>query len=77
MMAIVFFFFFFFSFYFAFWLYYVVCGILVSWPGIKPVSPAVVAWSRNHWTVREVPSVGVFKKDYILILGSFVLFLLF
>ena len=72
MMTIVFFFFF-----FAFWPYYVVCGILVPWPAIKPVSPAVVAQSPNHWTVREVPPVGFFLKDYILMLGNFVLFLLF
>ena len=31
------------------------CGILVPWPGIEPVPPAVKAWSLNHWTAREVP----------------------
>ena len=30
-------------------------GILVLGPGIKPVPPAVEAWSLNHWTAREVP----------------------
>ena len=30
--------------------------ILVPWPGIVPLSPAVEAWSLNHWTAREVPS---------------------
>ena len=29
-------------------------GILIPWPGIEPVSPAVEAWSHNHWTSREV-----------------------
>ena len=28
--------------------------MLVPWPGIKPIPPAVDAWSPNHWTVREV-----------------------
>ena len=32
------------------------CGILVSWPGIKPKPPALEALSLNHWTNREVPS---------------------
>ena len=31
------------------------CGILVPWPGIKPVSSALQIWSLNHWTTREVP----------------------
>ena len=31
-----------------------VCGILVPWPGIKPLPPAVKAWSLNHCTAREV-----------------------
>ena len=29
-------------------------GILVSWPGIEATSPALEAWSLNHWTAREV-----------------------
>ena len=32
-------------------------GILVPWPGIEPVPPAVEAWSLNHWTTREVPAI--------------------
>ena len=29
-------------------------GILVSWPGIKPVSPALEGrWILNHWTTRK------------------------
>ena len=31
-------------------------GILVPWPGIEPMCPALEAWSLNHWTTREVPS---------------------
>ena len=34
--------------------HYVACGILVPWPGIKPVPPAVEAQSPNHWITREV-----------------------
>ena len=29
------------------------CRILVPWPGIKPMSPALGTWSLNHWTTRE------------------------
>ena len=29
-------------------------GILVPQLGIRPVPPAVSAWSPNHWTAREV-----------------------
>ena len=31
------------------------CGILVPWPGIKPMTPAVEARSLNHWTIRKFP----------------------
>ena len=41
--------------FFVFWLRCMACGILVPRPGIKPVSPALEAWSFNHWTTREVP----------------------
>ena len=33
------------------------CEILVTQPGIEPVPPALGAWSLNHWTAREVPSL--------------------
>ena len=36
-------------------LYHVAWGILVPWPGIKPVPPAVEAGSPNQWTARELP----------------------
>ena len=29
------------------------CGILVPWPGIKPMSPSLGTWSLNHWTTRD------------------------
>ena len=29
------------------------CGFLVPWPGIKPVPPALEAWSLNHWTAGK------------------------
>ena len=41
---------------FFFWLDHAACGILVLWPGILPVPPAVEAWSLNHWTAREIPT---------------------
>ena len=34
---------------------HVACGILVPWPGIKPMLPAVEAQSPNHWTAKEFP----------------------
>ena len=34
-------------------LHTVACRILVSQPGIEPVSPAVEAWSLNHWNAVE------------------------
>ena len=37
------------------WLSSIACGILVSWPGIKPASATVEARSLNHWTSWEVP----------------------
>ena len=38
---------------------------LVPQPGIKPASPALEAWSLNHWTTREVP-----KFQHILTIKS-------
>ena len=38
-----------------FWPFPSACGILVLRPRIKPVSPALEAWSFNHWTTREAP----------------------
>ena len=40
---------------FLFWLCQAACGILVFWPGIEPMTPALEAQSLNHWTAREVP----------------------
>ena len=33
------------------------CGMqdLVPWPGMEPGSPALGAWSLNHWTTMEIP----------------------
>ena len=36
------------------------CGILVPLPRIEPLTPAVEAQTRNHWTTREVP-----KDDFL------------
>ena len=32
-----------------------VCGMLVLSAGTEPVSPALGAWSLNHWTASEIP----------------------
>ena len=36
------------------------CGILVPWPGIRLVHPAVEVWSPNHWTTRKTPVISTF-----------------
>ena len=40
----------------------VVCGILVPYPGIKPVPPAVEAWSPTPRTTRE--PLAVLKIEF-------------
>ena len=35
---------------FFFWPHHAACWILVPWPGIKPVPPALEVRSLNHWT---------------------------
>ena len=35
-------------------------GMLVPWPEIEPVSPAMEALSLNHWTTKEVPLIALF-----------------
>ena len=32
------------------------CETLVPQPGIKPVPPAMEAWSLNQWTTKEIPN---------------------
>ena len=54
---------------FFFWPHCVVCGILVLWPAIEPVPPAVETRSLNHWTAREVPLFFILNCLSILILG--------
>ena len=44
--------------FFFFWPCHVAFGILVPWPGVKPVPPAVEAQSLNHRATREVPLNG-------------------
>ena len=39
------------------------CEILVPQPGIELVSPALEAWSLNHWTTREIPK-SVFLNNF-------------
>ena len=48
------------------------CEILVPWPGIKPVPPALAVQSLNHGTAREVPRLVFlsFKKNLVLLFDS-------
>ena len=47
------------------------CRILVLWPRIEPMPPAVEARSLNHWTSREAPtfispsSINTVRKDSV------------
>ena len=41
-------------FFFCLWPYHAAYRILVPWPEIKPMSPAVEMQSLNHWPAREV-----------------------
>ena len=52
------------SFFFFFLLHLEACGILVPWPGIEPVPPAVEAQSSNHWTTREFPAAPSFYLQW-------------
>ena len=36
--------------------------ISASWPGVKPLPPALGVWSFNHWTTREVPCHSFLKE---------------
>ena len=47
-----------------FWLHHTACGILIPWPGIEPGPLAVNAWSPNHWTTRELPSIMFFLNPW-------------
>ena len=38
---------------FIFWLCQESCEILVPWPGIELMPPALEAWGLNHWTSRK------------------------
>lgn len=45
----------------------VASGILVLWPGVKPMAPAVEARYLNHWTAKGVPSLDNFgEKQYFI-----------
>ena len=48
---------------FYFWWYHMVLGILVPWPGIKPVPSALEAQSLNQWITREVPDFIIIAVD--------------
>ena len=47
-----------------------VCGILVPWPGIKPIPPVVEAWNLNYWTTRGVPNYLPFSPLQYLSLSE-------
>ena len=40
----------------------VMWDLIVPWPGIELLPPAVEAQSLNHWTAREVPRMGILTR---------------
>ena len=46
---------------------YMDCGILVPWPGIKPMAPAVEVQSPNHCTIREVSLNSIFYLPFFTV----------
>ena len=48
----------------SFWLCHSACGILVPWPGIEPMPPAMEVWSLNHWTARKSLRRACLDKKY-------------
>ena len=53
---------------FIFWSRQEACGILVSWPRIKPAFPILEVQSRSHWKTKEVLALPVFKLVVCLII---------
>ena len=61
------------------------CRIIVPRPGIEPTPPEVEAWSLNHWTDREVPTIlsvpsshpiwSLYSTYHYLKLGHLLIFL--
>ena len=47
------------TFFFFFWPHHWAWGILVPWPDIKTVPPALRAQSFNHWTTRQTPWLDI------------------
>ena len=46
------------------------CRILVPQPGIELVHPALEAWSLNHWTATDFPTLEV-VFELLLVAGAF------
>ena len=54
--------------YFYWLIFATTCGILVLWPGIKFLCPAVETWSLNRWTARKdcwLPGDIAVKNPYV------------
>ena len=48
-----------------FWPCSMTCGILVPWPGIKPVPLALEVWILNHWTTKEITGYYFWDQNFI------------
>ena len=47
------------AFFFFFWLHHMAYRTLAPRPAMESALPAGKAWSLNHWTTREVPTLGL------------------
>ena len=60
-------------FFFFFWPCCAACGIIIPWPGIEPMPPAMAMQSLNHWTAREVPERAIISAEKSYWLEVFIL----
>ena len=40
-------------------------GMLVFQTEMDPTSPALAAWSLNHWTAREAQGLNLRRQNYV------------
>ena len=51
------------NFFFFFWPCHIACGTLLPSPGVKPVPPALEAWSLNPWRAKKVPTSNFLNNN--------------
>ena len=51
-----------------FWPHHVAC-VVIPQRMIEPMPAAVEAWSLNHWTIRELPTMTLYTCLFLVALG--------